>query len=110
MRSGDRDMRIGSLRLVVVTSLAWAVMAPYASAQTPGQPPTTPPLTLAQPEPQNAPPPVITLKDALERARDLDAQYRSAETEAQVAKEDRLQARNSLLPAFSETTQFLGNQ
>ena len=102
-------MRIGT-RLVVAAGLVWAVTAPHASAQTPGQPPSQPPLTLAQPEPQNAPPPVVTLKDALERARDLDALYRSATTDADIAREDRRQARNSLLPAFSNSTQYLGTQ
>lgn len=104
-------MTIGStLRLAAAAGLAWAAMSPHASAQAPSQAPSQPPLALAQPEPQNAPPPLITLKDALERARELDAQYRSAETDAQIAKEDRLQARNSLLPVFSNSTQYLGTQ
>jgi outer membrane protein TolC len=65
---------------------------------------------LAQPEPQNGAPPVITLQDALERARTLDAQFQSASTDAQIAREDRVQARAGLLPSFSETTQYLGTQ
>src|SRR6185436_15679086 len=68
------------------------------------------PLVLAQPEPQTGPPPVITLQDALERARRLDAQFQSASTDAVIAREDRVQARASLLPAFSESTQYLGTQ
>jgi outer membrane protein TolC len=101
-------MTTGTARLALAAGLAWAIASPHASAQTPSQSPSQPPLTLAQPEPQNAPPPVITLKDALERARDLDAQYRSATTDAELARQDRLQARNSLLPTFSESTQYLG--
>ncbi|HEX7797880.1 MAG TPA: TolC family protein [Vicinamibacterales bacterium] len=97
-------------RLVLAAGLAWAIASPHASAQTPGQPPSQPPLVLAQPEPQNAAPPLITLKDALDRARDLDAQYRSATTDAEIARQDRLQARNSLLPTFSNSTQYLGTQ
>ncbi len=99
-------MTIGSLRLVVLAGLASAVLAPSLHAQTP----TQPPLVLAQPEPQNGAPPVITLPDALERARTLDAQFQSASTDAQIAREDRVQARAGLLPSFSETTQYLGTQ
>jgi outer membrane protein TolC len=102
-------MTIGTARLVLAAGLAWIASA-HASAQTPGQPPSQPPLALAQPEPQNAAPPVITLKDALERARELDAQYRSAETDAEIARQDRVQARNSLLPTFTNSTQYLGTQ
>jgi len=103
-------MTIGTVRLAAAAGLAWAIASPHASAQIPGQSPGQPPLALAQPEPQNAPPPLITLKDALDRARELDAQYRSAETDAEIARQDRLQARNSLLPTFSNSTQYLGTQ
>jgi len=103
-------MTTGTARLALATALTWAIASPHASAQNPGQPPSQPPLALAQPEPQNAPPPLITLKDALDRARELDAQYRSAETDAEIARQDRVQARNSLLPTFSNSTQYLGTQ
>ena len=99
-------MTIGSLRLLVLAGLASGVLAPYLNAQTP----TQPPLVLAQPEPQNGAPPVITLQDALERARTLDAQFQSASTDAQIAREDRVQARAGLLPSFSKTTQYHGTQ
>ncbi len=68
------------------------------------------PLQLVQPEGQSAPPPLITLQDALERARRLDAQFQSAIADAQIARQDRVQAKSSLLPSLSHTTQYLGTQ
>ena len=68
-----------------------------------------PPLTLAQPPDQTAAPAVITLQDALERAKQNDQQFQAAEADAKVAHEDRVQARSSLLPAFSYSLQYLGN-
>jgi hypothetical protein len=41
---------------------------------------------------------VITLQDAIERARRYYAQYRAAVTASELAKQDRTQARASLLP------------
>jgi outer membrane protein len=103
-------MTIGSTRLVVLAGLACAVIAPTVRAQTTAQPALQPPLVFAQPEPEKGPPPVITLQDALERARQTDAAFQSASTDAQIAREDRVQARAGLLPSFSESTQYLGTQ
>jgi outer membrane protein len=94
---------IGSVRIVILAGLAWAIMTPPVYAQAV----TQPPLTLAHPEPQNGPPALITLQDAIERARTIDAQFQSVSTDAQIAREDRVQARAGLLPAFSESTQYL---
>jgi outer membrane protein TolC len=71
---------------------------------------TEAPLQLVQPQGEAAPPPVITLQDALDRAKRLDVQVQSAISDAKVAREDRAQARSSLLPAVSGTTQYLGTQ
>lgn len=68
------------------------------------------PLQLAQPQGTSAAPPVITLQDALDRSKKLDAQYNLAVSNAAVAKEDRVQAKSSLLPNLSQTTQYLGTQ
>jgi len=78
--------------------------------QTPAQTPEGPPLQLVQPQGQAAPPPLITLQDALDRAKKIDAQYQLAVSTASIAREDRLQAKSSLLPNVSETTQYLGTQ
>src|SRR5262245_4634479 len=69
-----------------------------------------PPIQLVQPQGPGAPPPVITLQDALDRAQRLDLAYQSAVTDAQVAREDRVQAKAALLPAVSNLTEYLGTQ
>jgi len=52
-------------------------------------------------------PTVITLQDAVQRARKLDPTYRSALTDAGIAHEDHVQARAALLPSVSENTEYL---
>jgi outer membrane protein TolC len=52
----------------------------------------------------------ITLQDALERARGNDPQFLSAEVDAKLAHEDRLQARAAMLPGVNSTNQYLGTQ
>jgi outer membrane protein TolC len=69
-----------------------------------------PPLQLVQPQGQAAPPPVITLQDALDRAKMLDAQYQLAATNASLAREDRKQAKAALLPGVTASTQYLLTQ
>ena len=73
------------------------------------QEPQTPPLTLVQPEGAAGAPLVITLQDALDRARQNDQTFLSAAADAESAREDRVQARSALLPSLSHTTQYLGN-
>src|SRR6202162_1596046 len=61
--------------------------------------------------PDNAAPPVtVTLQDALDRARHLDTQFLTVQTEAKISHEDRVQARNAMLPQVSATTQYLNTQ
>ena len=67
-------------------------------------------LQLVQPQGQTAPPAVITLQDALGRAKKLDAQFQLVVSGLAIAREDRVQARSSLLPSVSHTTQYLGTQ
>src|SRR5437667_2911920 len=88
------------LYLVLLCSLS------SAFAQTP-EPPA---LQFARPQGPAAPPPVITLQDALDRAKQVDAQYQLAIADATVAREDRIQAKSALLPSASHTTQYLGTQ
>src|SRR5436190_10322432 len=82
------------------------VAVPGAAAQTT----ENPRLPLVQPKGLAAPPVVITLQDALERARKLDADVQSAVTDVKLAGEDRLQAKTSLLPTINNSTQYLGTQ
>jgi outer membrane protein TolC len=56
------------------------------------------------------PPVTITLQDAIERARHFSAQFRAVEMEANISHEDRMQARNAMLPSVSATTQYLNTQ
>jgi len=67
---------------------------------------------LVQPSgPGDATPPItITLQDALERARKNDPQFLAAVGDAKSAHEDRLQARNAMLPSVTESTQYLNTQ
>jgi outer membrane protein TolC len=97
-------MRIGFA--IVITLMAWGGQA---GAQTAPAPPTTP-LTLAQPGASTGPPPVITLSDALQRARQNEPQFLAAQADAGFAHEDRVQASAGRLPSFSNSTQYIGNQ
>lgn len=79
-----------------------------AAELTPSQE-NTPQIQLVQPPGpnQSAPPLTITLQDAIERARKVDAQFLAAVSDARVAHEDRTQARNAVLPTVSYTSQAL---
>src|SRR5690349_10059005 len=57
-----------------------------------------------------AAPATITLADAIERARKNDAQFLSTVSDAASAREDRLQAKASLLPSVTYINQYLGTQ
>ena len=72
--------------------------------------PAGPTLQLVRPEGSAGAPIVITLADALQRAKQNDAQFQASVADAEIAREDRVQAKAGLLPAFSYTTQYLGNQ
>jgi outer membrane protein TolC len=56
------------------------------------------------------PPTTITLSDAIERARKNDTQFLAAGADAKISREERVQARNAMLPTISATTQYLGTQ
>jgi len=58
---------------------------------------------------QNAPL-TITFQDALQRARQNEPQYLSAQTDLGLAKEDRVQARAALLPDVNYNTSFIYTQ
>ena len=52
----------------------------------------------------------ITLQDALDRAQKNDAQFRAARSDAEDAREDRVQARAALLPSLSTRLEYLGSE
>lgn len=65
----------------------------------------------AKPESSSSQAPVVlTLKDALERARRLDPAYRSAVGDAGLAHEDHVQARAALLPSLAYNNAYTFTQ
>src|SRR5262245_4873829 len=68
------------------------------------------PIQFATPYGSSAPPLTITLRDAIERARRVDAQTLSAAADAKIAHDERTIARAAILPNISYTTQYLGTQ
>jgi outer membrane protein TolC len=81
-----------------------------AGAQIAPAAPPVPSLSLARPEAAGGAPPVITLADALQRAKKYEATFLSAVADAASAGDDIAQAKAGLLPAVSATTQYIGNQ
>lgn len=59
---------------------------------------------------RTAPPVTVTLQDAIERARRFETQALAANTEVKISHEDRMQARNAMLPQISATTQYLNTE
>jgi len=102
--------------LKVCTSLAATTCALVifgaagAGAQDTPASPAIPSLSLAQPDAATGAPLVVTLADALQRAKQNEAQFLAAAAEAALAHEDVVQARAAQLPAFSNSTQYIGNQ
>lgn len=68
------------------------------------------PLPFAHPQGPAAPPLVITLQDALERARRIDLNVQSALADLEIAREDILQAKAARLPSVSGNAQYIGTQ
>jgi outer membrane protein TolC len=93
------------VRAAAIAAAMTALAAP-AGAQ---PPPPGPPIQLESPAAPAGPPLVVTLADALQRAKQNDLTYQSGVADAESAREDRVQARASLLPAVSYSTQYLGN-
>src|SRR2546422_6115 len=97
LRGGEFFFAVCAILISLVSSAFAQVAAP-------------PSLQFARPQGPGAPPPVITLQDALERAKQVDAPYQLAIADASVAREDRIQAKSALYPTASHTTQYLGTQ
>lgn len=75
-----------------------------ANAQVMAQPvPVVPP-------PQDNAPTVITLSDAIARAKKLSPEYHAALTDAGVAREDKVQAVGAMLPSVNYNAQYLYTQ
>jgi outer membrane protein len=83
-----------------------ALPAPQALAQESG----AAEVKLMQPAGEAGAPLSITFQDALDRARKNDPTFLSAGLDAKSAHEDRLQARNAMLPSVTATSAYLGTQ
>ena len=85
-----------------------AIFLALGSVPITGQQTSAAPVVQAQTAaPNTNAPVVITLQDALQRARNLDATYRTALTAAGIAHEDHVQARVALLPGVTYNNEFL---
>ena len=99
-----------SFRHCVIGLAAFAIafsVQPWAAAQSTE---SGPPIQLVQPQGPSAPPAVITLQDALDRAKKIDTPFQLATADVQIAREDRIQAKSSLLPSIVHTTTYMGTQ
>jgi outer membrane protein TolC len=67
-------------------------------------------LPFARPQGPAAPPTVITLQDALDRARKIDVSVLSAIADVEIAREDVLQAKAGRLPSVIGSGQYIGTQ
>jgi len=114
-RDSGRKINHGSLRcarrLALVLTAALGFLPLQTFAQT-GAPPADATVQLAHPAgpDQSAAPITVTLQDAIQRAQKNDAQFLATARDAKSAHEDRVQARNTLLPSVSDSTQYLGTQ
>lgn len=112
--TAENSLRSHSCTIFVIFILLLLFLAAVAtSAQSaPAAPEVQVEGQLVQPAAANGTPPptVITLQDALDRARKNDAQFLVAVGDTKVSHEDRIQARNAMLPNASYTTQYLGTQ
>jgi outer membrane protein TolC len=95
------------MRRIILAALVLATAAQGLRAQ--GTSSVPQPQLVHPPAPTGAPL-VLTLADAMDRARHNDADLQASAAEAALAREDRVQARAAMLPALSYTTQYLGNQ
>jgi outer membrane protein TolC len=92
-------------KVLMVVALISAVAASAQTAPNQVVPGTSNPQNSSS-APSNAPL-MLTLQDALERARKNNPEYRAAVTEFGVAREDRIQSRAALLPSVNYNAAFL---
>ncbi len=112
---GLLDFSTGRRYSVLALGLAAATIFPYSHAvaqdASPAPKEETSEVQFVQsPKQGQSTPATITLKDALDRARKLDPTVVGAMYDAKSAHEDRLQARNAMLPQVNGTLAYLGTQ
>jgi outer membrane protein TolC len=100
-------MKFEAVQMFAVGTLALA-FAGIAAAQTAA---TSAPAPAGQQTPvATAPPLRLTLQDALARAKKNNPQFQAALTNAALGREDKVQARDALLPTVNYNTQVLYTQ
>src|SRR5713226_7416743 len=92
------------LRICALSGMSVAATLFYGTGMAVAQEAATPasgvPAKDSRPEAQTTPPALrLTLQDALARARKNSTQFQSALTDAGLAHEDKIQARDALLPS-----------
>lgn len=93
---------LGGAALMAASPAAAQAPAPAASAEAEVQ-------FIAPAQGQGTPPATVTYQDAVERARKLDPTLLGAVSDSRSAREDRIQARNTMLPQITESTQYLND-
>src|SRR3989441_9249761 len=97
--SGAHAAIVRRMCLLAVVSIVWAFGLDARSQ-----------MNVATDRQNTAAPLMLTLQDALARARKINPEYHAALTELGIAKEDRVQSRAALLPNVNYTTEFLYTQ
>jgi outer membrane protein TolC len=99
---------------ILALGLAVALMIPVsnvaAQAASPAPTPEPSEVQFVQAPNQGLAPITITLKDAMDRAGKLDPTVTGAIYDAKSAHEDRLQARNAMLPQITASSAYLATQ
>jgi outer membrane protein TolC len=90
--------------LIALIAAGMLAPAPVARAQQPQNAPAQTPSTSPAPRVQ------LTLKDAIARARRQEVTYNAVQTDALLAREDRAQARDALLPSVTYNNEALYTQ
>ena len=97
--SGVHAAIVRRMCLLAVVSIVWAFGLDARSQ-----------MNVATDRQNTAAPLMLTLQDALARARKINPEYHAALTQLGIAKEDRVQSRAALLPNVNYTTEFLYTQ
>ena len=102
----SHGIRVLSWTPVAAVLLCCALIAAAQEGPAPANP--APTKEVQQRTPATSPPALrLTLQDALARARKNSTQFQSALTDAGLAREDKTQARDALLPGVNYNTQAL---
>jgi outer membrane protein TolC len=101
----------GSCAMVLVGAALACLTCSRSSMAQETQPAPAPVQEAPKPANTNASAPLrLTLQDALDRARKNSTQFQAALTTAALARQDRTQARNALLPTVSYNNSFIYTQ